>query len=186
MNKFKTVKEAIILTANYYNRTLSEVVLAMYCEDLAETPSEKVVAAYHAWRKNPANTYFPLPSQILGMINPQIDENHVAREIAARINGAAVKFGYTNPEKAREFIGEIGWAIIDRRGGWNYLCSNLGTTIDPTTFEAQIREQAKATVKYGDDGMSQAIAIAGGSQRERMQSIGEIMKAFPIKSIELT
>ncbi len=48
-----------------------------------------------------------------------------AEAIAGSIVGAIRKFGYANPAEAKEHIGEIGWKIILREGGWAHLCQSL-------------------------------------------------------------
>lgn len=173
--------ETIINTASYYGRTLSEPVLRMFAEDLEDLPISQVIEGYKSWRRNPKNTQFPLPAQIRGLVAPEVDADSAAKEIAGRITGSVTKFGWNNSQKAREFIGETGWAIVERQGGWMHLCENLGRTINPSAFQAQTREQAKSSLTFAPEAMAHAIGIASSVQRGEIQSIGELLKLIPKK-----
>lgn len=141
--------KAILLTAAYYGREISEAVLKMYLRDLSDLDETKCILAYDAWRKMPENRTFPLPAQIREMLNPTISltNEQKAADIAGRLVGAVSKFGYANAQEAREFIGEVGWQIVELRGGWNFICRNLGVSLSPSTFEAQARKQIEFSLK---------------------------------------
>jgi hypothetical protein len=165
--------------AAYYRVRIEDAVLRMYAEDLSDLTLSEARAALEAYRKNPKNRQLPMPSQIRDVLRPELDTESLAREIAARIGGAVTKYGWCNGEAARAFIGEVGWSIIERRGGWSQLCQNHGISIDPTAFEAQVREQAKASIKHGEGALSSALGLAPGTRYGELQSIGEIMKSIP-------
>lgn len=55
-----------------------------------------------------------------------------AAEIAEKMWGAISKFGYINSEGASKYIGPLGWAIIERQGGWKSFCE--GVTTDQKGF----------------------------------------------------
>lgn len=170
------VAQMLAMYAAYYRLKLDDQVLKMYAEDLSDLDYSEVTAALSSYRKDPKNRVMPLPAMIRERLEPQVDPESQAREIAARISGAVVKFGWCNGTAAREFIGETGWRIVETRGGWSNLCQNLGTTIDPTAFEAQVREQAKAQVKFGEPALRNSLGIAPGARGGELQSVGEIMK----------
>lgn len=169
-----------LMYAAYYRTKLDDQVLKMYAEDLADLDYSAVNSALQSYRRDPRNRVMPLPSMIRDLLQPKVDAEAQAREVAARIQGAVVKFGWPNPTEARAYIGESGWRIVETRGGWSHLCQNLGTTIDPTAFEAQVREQAKADIKYGPS-LGVALGLAPGAKRGELQSIGEIMQALPLR-----
>lgn len=154
------LKETIINVASYYGRTISAPVLAMYAEDLADLPEDEVISAYTAYRRNPKNTQFPLPAQIRGVVSPAIDPDSAAREIASRINHAVVKFGWANAPEAHSYIGELGWDIVNRSGGWSYICQNLGVQLDPGVFSAQVRELAKSSITHDSQALANVIGLA--------------------------
>jgi hypothetical protein len=153
------LKETIILTASYYGKALSEPVLAMYVDDLSDLPTGDVIAAYRDYRRNPKNVHFPLPAQIRGIVQPVVDPDSASREVAARINGAIVKFGSWRGEDARAYIGTVGWSIVESYGGWSALCENHGLSIDPGQFLAQARELAKARIIHSPTAIANVIGI---------------------------
>jgi hypothetical protein len=170
----RRVKEIIALTAAYYGQAISNEVLLMYADDLSDLPEHEVVAAYQAYRRNPKNTRMPLPAQIRSLVEPEMDADALAKEIAARISGAIVKFGYPNGQEAKEYIGEVGWQAVQRQGGWSYICQNHGVSINPGTFQAQVREQVKTHLTHGSAAIEQAIRI-GASPQPGLQNMGSIM-----------
>jgi hypothetical protein len=143
--------------AAYYQRQLSDAVLIMYADDLSDLDFSKVRDSLENYRRNPKNKFLPLPAMIRETLDPQVDPDSAAREVAALITGAIVKYGWINPILAREAISEIGWQIVERQGGWMHLCQNHGVTIDPTTFQAQIREQAKSNLIHSPEAMNRVL-----------------------------
>lgn len=158
-----TLKQVIAMTFSYYYRgqVCADDLVEMYAGDLADLDPQVCIQAYHSWRRNPANKQFPLPAQIREIINPQdyIAPEALAKEIAARVVGAVSRFGWNNPKDAEAFIGPDGWAAVQRSGGWANLCENLGVTIMPTTFQAQIRDQIETNLKYGTDVINHAVSL---------------------------
>jgi len=153
------LKEEIIATAIYYGRDLNPQVLGMMVDDLSDLDASACIQAYRSYRRNPKNRTFPLPAQIREIVAPDqhIDAEALAREVAARIVGAVTKFGWPNGRAAREFIGEEGWRIVELQGGWSHICENLGVTIPPSTFQAQVRDQLAANFRYGADAIDRRI-----------------------------
>lgn len=158
------LKETIIGTAVYYGRQMTPEVLQMMVEDLEDLDPVACEQAYRAWRRNPKNKTFPLPAQIREVVAPEesIDPEDLAREIAARIVGAVPKFGWCNAREAEKFIGPEGWEIVRRQGGWSYICENLGVTMSPSTFQAQLRDQLKANLKHGLGAIDRRVTLGEG------------------------
>lgn len=142
-----TVAEIIILTASYYRIPLSEPVLAMYCEDLEDLPSEEIIAAYKAFRRDPKNKTMPLPAQIRDMIAPTPNPDAEARELLGRIKTAITQFGWNQGDAARPYIGEVGWQLVTDQGGWFNLCCSDFLTND--SMQAQARNRLIDIVHYG-------------------------------------
>ncbi len=172
----QSLKELIVLTASYYGKTLSAPLLEMYVDDLSDLPTDQVALAYRAYRRNPKNTQFPLPAQIRGVVAPELDPDSIAREVAARITAAIPKYGYANSIDARAYIGEIGWSIVERQGGWPYICERHGVSIDPTAFQAQTRELAKSDLKFSPEAMAHAIGIQGAQRSGELAPASEVIQ----------
>lgn len=174
----QALKEAIVLTASYYGRTLNEAVLNMYIEDLEGIPINQAIAAYRDWRRNPKNTSFPLPAQIRGMVCPELDAESASRELAARISGAITKFGWCNAKEAQIYIGPVGWGVVETYGGWSHLCQNLGLSIDPTVFQAQVREQLKVRLLHSHI-KDQAFQLGEAVRAGDIEKINKLMRVLP-------
>ena len=172
-----SVKEVILLTASYYDRVLSPMVLTMYAEDLADLPADAVVDAYKAYRRDPRNTRFPLPGQIRALVEPAVDPESAAREIASRINHAIVKFGWANASAAEAYVGEVGWNIVNRSGGWSHLCQNHGVTLDPGVFQAQVRELAKSDLTHDPKRMAEVLRLPSA---EACSAIPQLNPVTPV------
>lgn len=155
----QAIKKAIVGTAEFYGRQISENVLGMYYEDLCDLPEDKVLDAYRRYRRNPANKQNPLPAQIRELVNPDefVAPETKAREVAARVVSAIPKFGWNNGLEAQVFIGPEGWDVVQRQGGWAYLCEHVGLAISPTTLQAQIRDQLIGEFKHGKAVIEQSI-----------------------------
>lgn len=68
-------------------------------------------------------TEWPPPAAIIRFCRgiDKTDEE-IGQEVSSRIEGAITRFGYSNPERAKEFIGNIGWEVVRQCGGWSRLC----------------------------------------------------------------
>ena len=133
--------------AHYYSRKLDPQVLSMYVDDLIDLPLNAVIEAYRRYRRDQKNRTMPLPAQIRDIVQPASSPESEAREAAAKITQAIVTFGYSNGSDARILLGEKAWSVVQSFGGWNYLCTNHGGSINPVTFYAQVRERMTDVVR---------------------------------------
>lgn len=143
--------KTIAFTAAYYSRELQKEVLSMMVDDLSDLPFDLINQAYSMYRRDPKNRAFPLPAQIRDIVDPVETPEERAREIAARIEGAIVRFGHPNEAEARHHIGDEGWSIVQRYGGWSHLCANHGLSITPASFHAQVRDQLSTALRGKPD-----------------------------------
>jgi hypothetical protein len=171
--------------AQMYGREIPRAALTIMINAVADLEPSLVIGAFTKWAQTSKLNRHPLPADIRDIVAPEqnISSEAVAREIAARITGAVVKFGWPNANAAESFIGPEGWAAVQRQGGWSHLCQNLGVTINPTTFQAQVRDQLESNIKYGVTAID-ARLISGPPMPTQ---ISEILKlAFAKKEIEAT
>jgi hypothetical protein len=139
----KQIGHVIVLTAQYYDRKLTPEVISMMVDDLADLDAAAVAEAFREYRRNPANRFFPLPGQIRAIVAPGFDDNSAARDAAGRILSAVSRFGWNNPERAKEYVGTLGWAVVERQGGWRNVCETL-TFENSGQLQAQWRDLALA------------------------------------------
>jgi len=67
--------------------------------------------------------------------------------IAGRISTAISKFGAWGPRDARQYIGEVGWEVVNMSCGWDQVCKVSDDELGMMT--AQWREKAKAILSRG-------------------------------------
>jgi hypothetical protein len=141
----KNIKAMLAMTSAYYQQQLPDHVIAMYAEDLADIPENMLVKAFKKLRADPRVTRFPLPAQIRNAAgcNLELTIDQEAVEVSNRILQAIGKFGHLSPDEAKEFIGELGWMVVIRDGGWKNICERT-TNDDLPIIRAQWRELAKA------------------------------------------
>lgn len=174
------VAQAFALTAAYYRVRIDDQILKMYAEDVADLPFDDVIKALGAYRRNPKNRQMPLPAHIREIIEPVETPESKAREIASKISGAVVKFGQPNENLAREYIGETGWAIVARRGGWSHICS----TADSSQLYSQIRDHAFDVVRRPDSITSFPTALPPAKQN--LLSGEHMPDGEPVEQFEFT
>lgn len=153
----KDLKHRLSLMSKYYRSQLPDDVIVAYSNDLKDYPYKDVCLALNAYRKNPKNKFMPIPAMIIEIMDPTISDDGLAREAVARIQKAVRKFGHPNRIQAKEFIGEIGWSVVEKFGGWGFICENLGHRIDLNSFQAQAREVAKNEINYGSEKLNLAL-----------------------------
>jgi hypothetical protein len=179
------LKSEYVLLAAYYAQTIDDGALAFYAEDLQDLPLTQVLDAMRRLRRQPGRRQFPLPADIRDSANPQGGSIQAqSNDIAGRISAAIGRFGYTQQETARTYLGELGWLVVCRMGGWRALCTSL-TTSEMGTFRAQCRDLCKAQLEMEAAGArrpSTAPALMparGGPGGGRLLSMSEIGKAIP-------
>lgn len=168
--------EMIALTFAYYNhgQNVQNEVLKMYADDLADLPIEKCIEAYKVYRRNPKNTRFPLPANIREIINPTANTRDLAINAANRVILAVSKFGWANPGDAKAFIGDAAWGHVERSGGWQYLCENLGVTIQQTTFMAQCRDSIASDLNLKNIGIDTDRPVLEQRSNQNLQLVETI------------
>lgn len=71
--------------------------------------------------------------------------------ISGRIWSAISRYGYMRGTEAREYVGDVGWAVVNMLGGWGPLCEN--TMIgEQHVFMAQTRDLVQSILIHGKAG----------------------------------
>lgn len=91
---------------------------------------------------------WPSVAQIENLASKAVTEEHLARQIAAKIIKSIKSFGYTNQERALATAGPIASRVIDRYGGWSVICEFCG---EETVFYAQLRDLACSEIRVATD-----------------------------------
>lgn len=155
--KLRELKKLLIGLGQYRQMDMTGLPLDAYAEDLIDLELEKIGYAIKAIRTT--IDYKPFAA-LVGLIRQKVlgNEKDEALEAANRILQAMSNFGWTNPEAAREFIGELGWRVVQREGGWLALCERT-INDDLPILKAQWRELAAATMRREQSGITDAPAL---------------------------
>lgn len=178
MNHDDRKKLGILLNtlAMYYGRQINTAAISMYVDDLLDFPIEEIAAAVSKYRKTPGNNRFPLPADLIKIMRPKINPHSQAVELSSKIVEMVSLCGWTNPGAAREALGELGWQIVQRSGGWQFLCENLGVNLSIGTFTAQTRDLAESLLEF------ESLAIDTYAPRHLLQEqknqLDQIMSGF--------
>jgi len=144
MNDMEKIVGAIEALAAIYGKSLSPAAIAMYASDLLEVGADKALPALEVCRRKMRS--FPTIADVLAEIpGAVVDELDVARDIGNRIWDAIGRFGWTNQARAQEFLGEMGWSVVERMGGWQNLCTM--DSEERGTFVAQARDFAMSRMR---------------------------------------
>lgn len=142
MNHRMELLTQLVAMSELYGRTLTEGALRMMADDLSDLDHEAVMAALVKYRRSEAGKFFPSVGQIRQLVCPELSDESESRDVASRIVEAMSKYGWTNPEKSRTHIGELGWMVVQREGGWQSMCEKTNND-DLPILKAQWRELAK-------------------------------------------
>jgi len=168
------IAKMLIDMAKFYSYELEQRQLEMYVEVLEQFPQDMVLNSGRDYVKDLKNSRFPIPPHtiIKNHLPQQASNEDLAKEAAARTLNAVSKFGWSNQGEAKAYIGELGWRAVSRFGGWMYICQNLGVTISPDTFYAQLRDLCRATLSLSSAGIDdQPIAITEGNKEGKVYSL---------------
>lgn len=168
-------------TCKAFDKILDPDVLRMQIEDISDLDYGSIVNAISVYRRDGKNVTWPRASKIREIINPKQSKESMSNEAASRIREAITKFGWCNIEQAKTFVGELGWAVVQRSGGWQYVCENHGLELNPTTFHAQSRDLAKSMAESAELGIfNQPIGIP---ERKSIFDSNDLMKVISLKEI---
>lgn len=145
---------------------------------------EKYLNALVTYSKNSKNKSFPSPIGLGEYLNPEVSDDHQATASASRAIEAVSKFGWCNSQQARDYIGELGWKAVQAFGGWQYVCENLGSELQLTTFNAQIRELSKSIISRSKLGIVDSPVELPFNEKNQPQENNLIQLIKNIKTIE--
>lgn len=155
---------------------LSQEFISIYDSAVEPFGYERAVAALKILIMECKSWQMPTPQSIIDKINKRPSRVSEANEISGRIMQAIPDFGYTRGSEAREFIGELGWMVVKRFGGWSSLCCDMGLTLNPSTARAQMRDIALGIMDISDHrDISEPLQIE--NQDKRLESAVKLLAA---------
>jgi len=200
--KFLKLINTLARSANF---ELDVDILSMYDKYLSPFGYELVNRALEdIFVERDSRDPFPSVAFILKTMRVDVSDKSVAEDCANRILGAIQRYDYTWPmgrgvEPDKNWFGrtpgiydsfqaafesncgELGWAVVQRMGGYSRLCEEWRACKNMQVFRAQIRESAKATIELSKAGklhIPPALPEAKGSEKVK-QLIGNTLKKLP-------
>jgi len=141
---------------------------------------EELTFAIRKYRTIPENHFFPLPAKLIALVTPKENsELDIGREVSGRIIQAVSKFGHNNSMEACKFIGELGWKVVHRNGGWAAICSELNEN-NKGIMQAQMRDLAISIMRMSANGALDA--PIGIPQPQIQKQISELVNKFSDKN----
>ncbi len=180
------IAKMLIDMAKFYSYELEQRQLELYVEVMQKFPAELVYRAGREYVEDLKNTKFPIPphSILKNYLPQEAGAKDLARITALRIREAVTKFGWPNPTEAHTFIGDAGWRVVERFGGWKYLCENLGLELNETTFIAQARDAVESDINLGKAGFDiERPVLEQAKDRGQLSSSADILKSLNIKQL---
>lgn len=139
--------------AQLTNTTLTKEIVGLYDETLGRHGYDKACFAIEETiRRRRSRDPMPSIADLESLVRPAASDEDLAIESANRVIEAMAKVGKYDAPRAEAFIGEIGWTVVQRAGGWSHLCSTTLTSQIPT-LRAQLRELARTVINLSKAGV---------------------------------
>ena len=165
----KQVGRAIAATAKYYSKQLDQDVLSMMIDDLENYHVDLILEGYRRYRSNHENRFFPLPAQIIEMIDPKASKQDMALDVTEKIIALIRKRGWvwqegtlldghkvyegkngnlfrTFDEAVVDELGELGLQIVKRKVSWASICEESNES-PIGVFKKQLADSANLNIK---------------------------------------
>lgn len=129
-----------------YSREVSVQASILFAEILKEYNYQEVERIMRKWLVSEKS--IPTPAQVINKITNEITEEESCELIAQAICACISTCGYTNPDRAKIEIGELGFSfIVDSYGSWEAFCRNIDTNESLNIIRSQIPKRLIAFKK---------------------------------------
>lgn len=139
---------ALVFLAKECGKELMEAHFELYCRAFKMAGfAAGVKAVEHLLLNRRDRDPMPTPRELLSIAVTCEDDPGNAEDIASRMVGAVAKFGHSNPESARKFMGELGWEIIQNEGGWSQICASMREK-EVTIYKSQWKKALEKKIEH--------------------------------------
>lgn len=163
------VAQKIAMINQIYSFKITDDAAMYQAELLADLPYVLVIAAFDDLVKNNTTGRPPSIGHVRQKLEPKTDDRALSIDLSRKVLKALNKHGwswehgyyhngkpYFEDDKGNKFetfreavvseLGELGWEIIESRGGWQNL-STMANEQEEGIYQAQLRDQIEATIK---------------------------------------
>jgi hypothetical protein len=179
MDKLKAITQMVIENLVFYDAPVNEVKVKMFAHELKDQDLEKIAAAFSTFRNEKGRRQMPMPADVKAKMNVNVSDDSLAIDAASRIVTAISRFGYTNTNDAKTYIGELGWRAVSQQGGWSAVCqsdSPIGV------LQAQLIKLIKALLEKAHAGTLDSPPEI--PRLEGFAKLGEVMKLMSVTKLE--
>lgn len=166
MERIEVIK-TLIAFSEIYGRQFSKDSISLMANALMDLDGKRVLDALNKYMEDPKSRTFPMPGQIRDLVNPGVREEDVVNMAVARICEAMSKFGSYNHEQAKAYVGELGWEIVKRDGGWLDICCTDSS--DMSIRKSQWRKIGESVYRMSAAGQLNEAPALPKPPEERMQ-----------------
>lgn len=153
-NKTEEARFIAVLTtaASFVKQDLNPYIIELYVKAVKPLGFERAAKIIEEFLEKGKFATIAQIKEGLGFKELSYEEN--ARDACARIRESVSRFGHWNEDSAKNYIGDLGWEMVMRSGGWDVICS--AENYDALDFQlVQMRElgivlQNKAAGDYLD------------------------------------
>lgn len=139
-----------------YNRDITAQASILFAEILKEYNYQDIEKAMRRWLVSEKSA--PTPAQIIKNISTELSDEDNAELIAQSICACISTCGYTNPERAKEQIGEFGYEyIVDSYGSWEAFCKNIDTNESLNIIRTQLPKRLSVFKKRNNKLLSSGL-----------------------------
>lgn len=145
----KMMYESIIFFADVFKNKIDETKVYKLASILSVSFTPDQVSKALA-KCTESCDFFPSVAEIRTAIFGQknVSLRLVGSSVAGDIIEAIPRFGYYQAGLAKKHLGEAKWAIVERSGGWQFLCTSSPDKV--TTLLAQMRDQTESCITLGE------------------------------------
>lgn len=159
---------------------LSQVMLRVYDRAVEPFGYERACVALEKIAQEIKNWQMPTPQQLIEKMESRPSKISLANEIAGKIFEAVDKFGWSNSQGAKSFVGDIGWKVVNSFGGWMTICES---SKDHGQMRAQMRDMALGFMDISEKAeMAEEFAHLSYEEKPQLNSAVKILanaKAMP-------
>lgn len=145
----KSYMKGIYELARISKIEMNDWVLEAYCSVFEDRYQDGIKALKIAFMRIRGNGQMPSAIDLLELLGEKMPSapstKDDANAIAGNIIDAISRFGSYNAIKAKEFLGDKAWRLIDMSGGWSVLCDIENDQIP--AWRAQLRDLAESLEK---------------------------------------
>lgn len=124
-NAMRNVKIIKIVTAcaNVANKQIDDFGMDIWVESMMNMTDEEFDRALEFLRTCYREQRLPKITDVESYAKQQLAGEEESQRAVDLIAEAIIRYGYTNPDRAKAYIGEFGWKLVSEIGGWTNICS---------------------------------------------------------------